>query len=285
VGVILPLVQTFAVSLLRSPQRRRHIVRELDRFGQSYEVIDAVDGLDLDLEDSRLLVPSTVVADPPGFTAVHGSWCGLGTIGCTLSHLAIYRRILDEGHDVALVVEDDARLSRKLPVVLDRLRGRVTGAAVVLLHFEGPEPVQLSSAQSVKLTRSIRLTYPVVPSQVRSAMAYLITADACERILAYNVPLKCEIDWWGGLHAAGVIDGLGCVTPMPVKLETRLVSDRSLADGVIGRGWRGRFVQRVSTSRTPPFYQLLAIRRHFLLRPNIRYRFVDFESPCTIGCR
>ena len=44
-------MRSYAINLSRSPDRLAHMKAQLERSGIGYEVVTAVDGLDLDLDD------------------------------------------------------------------------------------------------------------------------------------------------------------------------------------------------------------------------------------------
>ncbi len=46
-------MRAYVVNLARSPERRAHIIAELEKSGIDYEFVDGVDGRDLDLHDAQ----------------------------------------------------------------------------------------------------------------------------------------------------------------------------------------------------------------------------------------
>ena len=99
-------MHAYVINLARSTDRRAHITAELQRVGLDFEFISAVDGRTLDLSDSTLIDPSLV------------SRCVFpaGTVGCALSHFHVYQKILEDGRDTALVLEDDVILPDDLVI-------------------------------------------------------------------------------------------------------------------------------------------------------------------------
>ena len=96
-------MHVYIINLARSPDRREYMVTQLVNTGLSYEVVDGIDGRRLDFDNSetaRLVAPSVLV--DKSLLA--------GEIGCAMSHLRVYEKILSDGHDYALVLEDDVTL-------------------------------------------------------------------------------------------------------------------------------------------------------------------------------
>src|ERR1700722_18799012 len=117
------VMHAYVINLARSPDRRAHIVAELQRTGLTYEFIDAVDGRNLDLDDTTLVDP--VLIARYSFPA--------GTAGCSLSHLSAYKKILADGFEHALILEDDIALPTDLNELAEDLASHMTGAEVALL--------------------------------------------------------------------------------------------------------------------------------------------------------
>ena len=104
-SVEMQAIPIFVISLARALDRRARMTRHLSDLGLSYRLIDAVDGREMpENEREKLLAP--------------GQRYHAGVVGCYLSHLMAYQAVVDEGLPVALVLEDDARLSRRAASLL-----------------------------------------------------------------------------------------------------------------------------------------------------------------------
>ena len=87
-------MHVYIINLARSPDRREYIVRQLANTGLSYEVVAGIDGRGLDFDNSetaRLVAPSVLV----------NKSLLAGEIGCAMSHLRVYEKILSDSHDYA----------------------------------------------------------------------------------------------------------------------------------------------------------------------------------------
>lgn len=98
-------IPVFVVSLARALDRRSEIRNHLDSLGIQYRLMDAVDGREMSEADRAKVVA-------PGIS-IHA-----GAIGCYLSHLNIYSAMLAEDIPLALILEDDARLSPRAVALL-----------------------------------------------------------------------------------------------------------------------------------------------------------------------
>ena len=156
-------MQAYVINLTRSPDRRAHIMAQLGKTGLHYEIVDAVDGRDLDLSDTRLF--DTTVVGTGTFRA--------GAAGAAMSHLKVYRRVLDDGLDKALILEDDVELPTDLAALADAIARHMRGSEVILLNFHSHGPCRITKLGSVPLLSSRLLVRVLDVSQLSSGGGYL----------------------------------------------------------------------------------------------------------------
>lgn len=106
-------MKVFVINLDSQPKRFEFISKQLRQVGIDFERIPAVVGKHL---------PKDVLKQ---FNAPFRQWCNGGSalslpeIGCTLSHMAIWRRVVDENIKCALILEDDVTV---LPNIKEKLK-------------------------------------------------------------------------------------------------------------------------------------------------------------------
>jgi glycosyl transferase family 25 len=247
-------VHAYVVSLARSLDRRAHITRELRKTSLDYQIVAAVDGRELDMGDTALIDPTYRV------TGIFPE----GSAGCALSHLGIYRQILEDGLDVALILEDDVILPADLDQLATEVGQHLTGAEVALLSADCPVPLQLSRAGAVPLSGGRHLALPVDITQPRSTGAYLITREACERMIKLVLPIRANADAWPFFYREGALDRLRCVAPLPVTKSADLTS--TIGSYSLGSGLRSRLVGPLLQRRIPVLHQVLTRRRQRIYR-------------------
>lgn len=97
--------QIFVISLEKDKKRRASIKKELDKYQLDFNFINAVNGsLLTDKEIEKL------TSKEKSIQAI-GRELTKGEIGCSLSHLSIYEKILTENIKTAIILEDDATIS------------------------------------------------------------------------------------------------------------------------------------------------------------------------------
>src|SRR5258708_32391451 len=102
-------MHAYVINLIRSPDRRAYITAQLGKTQLNYEIVNAVDGRDLDLSDTRVV--------DQGVAATTGAQSHPGGVGCALSRSEFYRRILDGGLEIACIREDSGGLPQDVGVL------------------------------------------------------------------------------------------------------------------------------------------------------------------------
>lgn len=178
--------KAFVVSLAGSADRRRLMAGQLDQPGfPVWEFLDAVEGRKLTAEELRRGY------DDVAARARYGKGLSLGHVGCALSHLEAYRRMLNEGLDAALILEDDALIGEHALQVIDRLLARLSPdepTLILLSHAKYYRPLGGS-----RLDRERKL-FPI--HMARGTHGYLLTQAAAARILAAIPRVELVPDHW-----------------------------------------------------------------------------------------
>jgi len=181
----------WVVNLPRSTERREYISGHLQALGLPFEIVPAVDGWDLPAQELAELYSAEQTV------ACIKREMALGEVGCALSHLRLYQRMLDEGIDEALIVEDDAVLDPGVPELLAQ-RQRWPADWEILMLYHGSGPVSWWHSQAV--SRRFRIGRFALPAY--GTVGYLVTQSAARKILALAYPVRVPSDHWTGGHVA-----------------------------------------------------------------------------------
>lgn len=259
-------MKTYVVNLARSPERRAHMVGELRRAELDHEFVEGADGRALDLSDVSIVDP-TFLQDGPFWS---------GVVGCSLSHLMVYSKILESDAETALVLEDDVVLPRDMTALVDALAAEMAGAEAVLLHHhrrgraERGETYRFLRRGSVPLPDAGYLATPADVGDVAGTGAYLITREACQRMVKALLPVRARADDWELFCRENALDSVRCVVPMPVLASDRF---RTTIDHYAARSLQTRL--RDAVPRIPGVSQVLAMRRRRLMGHRTRVEMVD----------
>ena len=203
------------INLARSTHRRRHMEEQLAGQDLEHEFVAAVDGQSLRPEERSA----------PHLPA--------GIEGCALSHVEAYRRVCADGEAMGLVLEDDAVLPARLGDLLNALEPHLTRAEVALLHYLSVNPCPLTLCDAVEVVDGARLLYPLNAGQLKSVAAYVITREACERMINFALPIHTWPDAFNEFARDDVYERVRCVFPRPVVVETDFKSTVGYADGLL----------------------------------------------------
>ncbi|MEE3663327.1 glycosyltransferase family 25 protein [Brenneria sp. g21c3] len=99
-------MRTFIINLRENTQRREDMIAQCSALGIEHEIFPAIKGSQLTEEEKKKhSSPINLLNNP-------------GEMGCALSHLFIYKKMIDENIAMALILEDDALLGEETPDVL-----------------------------------------------------------------------------------------------------------------------------------------------------------------------
>jgi glycosyl transferase, family 25 len=255
-------MHAYVINLVRSPERRVKIAAQLQKTGIGYEFVDGVEGADLELADPRVVDPSVRETD----------WFRPGIAGCAFSHLRVYQKIIADNLDWALVLEDDVKLPGDFDRLVEAAAGHMDAAEVVLLNFLSPDVCKMSRRGLIRLPSSRQLVFPVNVNDPGSSAAYLITRDACKRMIEAVVPFQARPDNWGHFFDRGALDRVRCVMPLSVHQDPIFPSTIDYHDQA---GLKARVLNAGQRYNLKLMNQVLAYRRARIWRGLMRVELVD----------
>ncbi len=173
--------RTFVIQLERETRRREHVRRMMVEHAFPATPVAAVDGLALTPGELDALVAAGVVE--PSFRHAIAP----AHLGCALSHLGVWRQVVEDDLPAVLVVEDDfvpgsdfwprfARFHQALPAGWDLAYLNLWNR----LEF-GTCPLPGRPAVHA-------------PSRILGTVGYLVSRRGAERILAHLLPLRDCVD-------------------------------------------------------------------------------------------
>lgn len=179
-------VPIFVISLARAQERRTSIAHHLATLNLTFTIVDAVDGHAISPEARRALLADGKDRRP-------------GEVGCYLSHIEVYRRIVIDRIPVALILEDDARLHPAIAPVLRTGIDSCDFDYCLLDYVHTNEQGQVFYDPDDIVTIGGRFKAYATHAGPAALSAYLITLDAAERRLCYALPIRKPIDVYTSL--------------------------------------------------------------------------------------
>lgn len=200
-------MNTFVINLQENSVRRMAIKSQLDETNLNYEFIEAIKGSNL--SDGEI---KTLVYDYPHCKLTKGE------IGCALSHLSIYKRIVQENISHALIFEDDAVIPKNIAKIFQEIRQ---------LDNDKKANVYLLSRvhnfiENSKLNNNLYSAYQAI-----GAHAYIINNKAAKRMILAQKPIIYEADMWWYFKFFNYIN-VYCYIPHIVNSSDENKDDSSL---------------------------------------------------------
>lgn len=180
-------MKIFVINLDKNIERLNKITSRLDGLGLPFERFPAILGRALSEEEKSQVVNRFLWWCAGGRPVMDGE------IGCALSHLGVYRKMIADGLDMACIFEDDVILDERLSSQLARIA----------------EWVDVNSSQVVLLSNYSRRQEAegeiVEESSASFADGYVLTRMAAMAILKENFPLRVAADSWTRWIRSGAI--------------------------------------------------------------------------------
>lgn len=116
----------------------------------------------------------------------------MGEIGCALSHKAIYKKMIDENIEKALILEDDITFLDGFIDVYKKIERINIGNKIILLGTIVKKRIKKIWEKKLTLEHSMYL----VLNNYAGAYGYIIGLDAAKRIYYHNEKIFIEADKW-----------------------------------------------------------------------------------------
>src|SRR5262245_33796044 len=107
-------LQVFVISLDRAVERREHMTSLISRLGLVPQFVSAVDG-------RRLTAEQRARYSSERAKRIYGCEMSDNEIGCYLSHLSIYSKMVEHRISAALILEDDISCVSDLKPIIDEV--------------------------------------------------------------------------------------------------------------------------------------------------------------------
>ena len=147
-------MHAYCINLEKRDDRRETAGAEFTREGLDVEFFPATDG--------RIGTPPGLYVNPAEY-------------GCSMSHTRVWRDMIEKGHEMALVFEDDVCLSPDFKTKLEEVIKEVAGISWDIIHLGPLLPI-------VKQ----HITPRIYEGQPLGTHAYLITLDCAKKIAPFD---------------------------------------------------------------------------------------------------
>ena len=126
-------------------------------------------------------------------------------------------------------------------------------AEVALLSYDSPEPCEMSLEGSIRLPSSRVLALPIDVRQPRSAGAYIITREACERMVKCLLPIRVGLTPGGPSTEKAI--STGCDVSRPSQFSRMPSSHQRSGLIRLGNGFKGPPGRQLVRRKIPLVHQ------------------------------
>jgi glycosyl transferase family 25 len=255
-------MKIFVVSLARSADRRKHMIAQLSAKGLDYEIFDAIEGAKLSQEEIERYCDMEAIEK-------NASWLNRGTIGACLSHYFIFKRIIELSLPSACIIEDDIIVDNNFDELLNKIDTVIREKHLMLLYYSSWNRIELET-----VNKSLYGQYGLYRIRniegLNSSAGYIVSQDACKRLVDFVIPIRMGPDNWSEFVRGGVMKDVTCIFPMPVsntheKSSIEYLGTKSLAS---------KLADFVDKYKIFPFYQLLRYRRKMISKKMMNIEIV-----------
>lgn len=201
--------KTFIIHLPKAAGRKAQVRHLLAASPYEAEVLDAVEGAVMSFEELKTVYSNTPILRPKYPFALNAA-----EVGCFLSHRKAWQRIVDDGLDSALILEDDVQIeSRIFANALALAEAHVTTLGYIQFQVRTVKGAYRTLAR----TKDAELVAPrVVPLRTS---AQLVSAKTAAHLLQITSRFDRPIDSFLQMRWATGIP-VACATPSGVSDRT-----------------------------------------------------------------
>lgn len=187
-------MKIFIINLEHQIEKRQFMQEQLGRLGLEAEFIPAVYGKSMSIDELK-----TIVHD------YENCFLTAGEVGCALSHIKIYKKMVDCDIDMSVVLEDDAIISPELYKIIINIKKSLPSKPMCCLLTK-PEVYNqacIASFGGYSLHQMLR---------GYGTYGYIINLQAAQNLQDNLIPIKSEADRWEFFSRLGFLKTY-CLTP------------------------------------------------------------------------
>ncbi len=182
------MVQVLVISLAeKNHERREEVTQKLEQIGVQFDFFDAIDGRDGLAEELSTFV------DKAKTQKRLGGPMSVREIACALSHVFLYKHMIDNNIEHCVVLEDDPIIDNDFALMLEHGVLETSGRDFIMLNHlfargvEGTETPLLSGDKTYQLIEMAR--------SPKSAQGYYLNLTAAKYLYNEILPITWVSDW------------------------------------------------------------------------------------------
>ena len=211
----------FVINLDKDFDKKDYMLELEKKNNLKFNFIEAVFGKELSKEElDKAYCPQKALN-------ALGRELSLGEIGCSLSHISIYKKMIEENIPLAIILEDDIEIKENFLELLSKINSIKLKWDVLLLGYYSRVLDERKSR--FKIFNQIRLfknTNVVKLVEIGyGAHGYAITKKGAELLIENAIPISKPIDHYTGVNEYIV---LCAISPRPIRLAKQFIGTSTI---------------------------------------------------------
>ncbi len=188
-------IPIFIINLKQDSHKRKHMEKLCKQHNLNCQFIEAVYGKDLDEETLAKVYNKKESIDLIGRELTKGE------LGCALSHLSIYKHMIDKNINQAIIFEDDIHIKKDFSTIIQNMNALPDNWELVLLgYFRGSVEKEKLIRSYLRYRKNITDTHKLVRlTQIASGShGYLINLKGAKKLIETLKTIRLPIDEYTG---------------------------------------------------------------------------------------
>lgn len=208
-------IKIFVINLKKDFKKKENMEKILQDLNLDFEFIDAIYGKHLSKEEINARYDENLAIRE------NGRPISKGEIGCVLSHSSIYKKVLEENIENALILEDDIQIDKNILDVFENINNFPKDWECILLSYYSETYYKkkycINYSSRKKISNNLKVGR-FVTSPMISGAGYIINKAGARKLLnAIGEKIKKPIDRYTGdekyINLYGVVPRLIKVDP------------------------------------------------------------------------
>ena len=170
-------MKVIVINLKRAEERRNYISKQLNHFGQNFEIFEGMDWRDID---------PTLLSSTAKNLKIRKSFRPMtrGQMGCNLSHRGVLKWLADSSEEMITILEDDVRLSEDFPETLTAIENTPHNFDIIFLSSRVFVSSRRRITDLINLVPINQIYYLSLSKRLDGgALGYVITKSAAKQFL------------------------------------------------------------------------------------------------------
>lgn len=198
-------LKVYLINLKRSAERRKFMENELNSQNMDFEIFDAYDGNTL---SSEFINANGIIEE------IEKKKMPAGAIGCSFSHVFLYKLITEREDEVILILEDDMRFEKDFARIAKIAASHIKDGEIIFPYFIPKPNCKITTDQEIKIEKKYSIMPFVNYHRILGAGAYMLTKNTALKLYNGLYPICTFADDWNFIYEKGMVNKYKTIYPL-----------------------------------------------------------------------